>query len=136
MRVLTALLLATVATGCNSAPVEIVGTWVDDFGTTHVIDELAWEMTGDGWSSLFHVESVFDDEAFLVARNDSANDYSPDLYSRFDWTTDEDGELWVCQSVFDAETAAAAEGAAAPDATDPATGGCGTFPWSHLVEAE
>lgn len=119
-------------TGSDSGGLEIAGSWIDDYGMAHEITESAWSQESTGFSALFHVESFDNDADFLVAQNDAANDYNADLFSRFDWVEDGDGQLWYCQGVFDAATAADAESAPAPDRADPATTGCGGFPWSKL----
>ena len=67
----------------------------------------------------------------LVAQNDSGNEWSADLWSRFDWTENEAG-LWYCQTAYGAESEEAAMMTEAPDATDPANSGCGSFSWSKL----
>ena len=70
-----------------------------------------------------------------MGQNDAANTYNPGLYSRYDWTTDDSGQLWFCTTAYDAATEEDALNATAPDASDPATGGCSSFPWSSLTPA-
>ena len=78
----------------------------------------------------------FDNDAnYIVGQNDSVNSYAPDKWSRYDWTVDAEGTLWYCNTAYDAETEEDALAASA-DASDPATSGCGTFPWSSLAAAE
>ncbi|RMG98097.1 MAG: hypothetical protein D6705_06695 [Deltaproteobacteria bacterium] len=120
-------------TGTGGVGLEIAGMYVDEWGTSHDIDESTWTMDfGGGTPAVFHVLSYDNDADFLVARNDDANDYNPGLYSRFDWTYAM-GALWYCQTVFDAPTAQDAENAPPADATDPSTGGCGGFAWTNLT---
>jgi hypothetical protein len=67
----------------------------------------------------------------VIALNDE-DTYSPGLWSRFDWTWDADGELYYCQSVYDAETEeAAVEGDDASDASE-LDAGCAGFSWTML----
>lgn len=112
----------------------IVGSYVDDYQTQHTVSDTAWEMVFDGGDlSRFTVLSYTNEAGFLIAQNDAANAFNPDLYSRFDWTFDDAGDLYFCQSAFDAMTAEDAEAASA-NASDLATG-CGMFAWSKLTPA-
>ena len=116
----------------TAGALEIVGSYMDDYMTEHVITEERWTQTYMGdVPSLFHIDKVNSEEKYLIAQNDEANVYSPSLWSRIDWTFSSD-ELYICQGVFDAESAEAAEAAEAPNSEDPANGGCGMFPWSKL----
>ena len=111
---------------------EIAGSWTDDFGSEHEIDEVTWTQTYPGYPPyLFHVASWDNAGGWLVAQNDSANGYSADLWSRFDWTW-QGTDLYFCQSAFDAASEAAAEAAPAADAGDLGAG-CGGFPWTGLL---
>ena len=67
---------------------------------------------------------------YLIAENDAGNSYNPGLFSKFEWTMD-NGDLYYCQSAYNAATAADAMNAAA-DATDIAAG-CGGFGWTGLI---
>lgn len=141
--------LAAMAAGCGSdsttsdqgpgdianevpdEPLEIIGDWVDDFGGTHVITSDTWTM-GQSMSGVFHITHFHNDGNWLVAHNDPDNAFSPDLWSRFDWTHS-GGELYNCQTVYDAATEADAMNATPADPADPATGGCQGFAWSKLT---
>ncbi|HOU53129.1 MAG TPA: LIC_13355 family lipoprotein [Myxococcota bacterium] len=109
--------------------IEIAGRWVDDWGGRHVILDGSWEMVG---MAFFHILEFHNDGRWIVAQNDLRNDWSPGLFSRFDWTVTEAG-LWYCQTAFAAATREEAAATPAADPTDPATGGCGGFPWTRLV---
>jgi len=114
-----------------AAPIEIAGNWVDDFGGTHEITDDTWTM-GEAMSGVFHI-SRFENEAnWLVAHNDANNDFSPSLWSRFDWTWFNE-VLYFCQSSFDSESEEQAMAVGAADPMDPTTGGCGGFAWSKLA---
>ena len=81
--------------------------------------------------AVFEVER-FDNEAqLIIAYNNDMNEYNPGQYSRFDWAMTGD-ELWYCQASFDAASAEEAEMASA-DPSDPASSGCGGFPWTKLT---
>ncbi|NOZ01038.1 MAG: hypothetical protein GXP54_04015 [Deltaproteobacteria bacterium] len=122
-----------VAVDASSADLAIAGSWVDDFGGTHLITNDTWTM-GASMSGVFHITSYDNDSHYIIAHNDDANQFSPGLYSRFDWTFF-DQVLYFCQSSFDAKTEDQALATAAADPTDPTAGGCGGFPWSKLTPA-
>ncbi len=105
----------------------IVGTWLDDWGYEQNISRDSWT-SGD---SLFHITRVNNHLGYAVAHNDPDNQWNPGMWSRFDWTWDNDGELYYCQVVFDANSADAAEAVKSADRTD-LQGGCSGFGWSHL----
>lgn len=105
----------------------INGKYVDDF-------TYEWTFADDLITvdvSLFHIET-YDNATFVIgAQNDAANMYNPGEFSRFDWTIS-NGDLYVCQTVYDAATLADALAAPAADSSD-LMGGCGTFSWSKLT---
>lgn len=110
------------------AEIALVGEYEDDFGSDHVITASSWTIG----TSVFHI-SAFDNEAgWAVARNDQGNEWSPCLWSRFDWV-ETDSKLYLCQTAFDAESEEAALEADAPDASKPTQTGCSGFPWSELI---
>jgi hypothetical protein len=124
-------------TGCNGggttgdAP-EIAGRYSDAFGGSHTVTATRWEQSGEGYASGFAFTLVNNAEDWAVAQNDATNEFSPNLYSRFEWV-EVGGVLYYCQSAFDAATEEAAIESARPARSDPATTGCGTFPWSALT---
>ena len=111
---------------------DIVGSYMDAYMTSHIITARSWTQSYEGFApSVFHFLSVNNENAFIIAENDAMNEYSPSLFSRFDWITIE-GQLWFCQSTFDAETAEAAEATPPADSSDVSMSGCGESPWSAL----
>lgn len=104
----------------------IIGSYTDEYGDMH-------EVGADSWSNAagsFAIDSYDNDDMWLVAQNAESNEYSPGLWSRFDWAWD--GEtLYYCQSVFDGMTMADAMAGGA-DAAD-LTMGCGGFAWTNLT---
>lgn len=106
------------------------GVWVDDYGGAHEVDH---QTVRDDYGT-FHVLRFDAAERWLLARNDAANEFNAGLYSRFDWV-EVGGVLWYCQSAFDAASEEDALAASA-NADDPATGGCGGFPWSQLTPGQ
>ena len=119
----------------GQGPLVIVGSYTDGFGTAHEITPESWTQRSDGppaFLATFHIAEHTNGGRHLVARNDEGNEWSPSLWSRFDWTWHEDG-LWYCQTVFDAATQEDAAAAPAADASAPGEAGCGGFPWSNLT---
>ena len=104
------------------------GTWSDDYGGSHAIDAFVWS----SWGDMFLIAEAHESEGWVVAQNAASNSYNPSLWSRFDWTLDDTGALYYCQSAYDAATQADAA-ASEPDASDPATSGCGGFSWTALT---
>lgn len=122
----------------ETGDLEIAGLWVDGFGAEHDITTETWAMafppmegSGEPSISTFAFVSFSNEERWAIAQNGSANPFSADLFSRFDWTW-VGQDLWFCQTSYDAATADAAQGTAAADATDPANAGCSGFSWSSL----
>ena len=121
--------------GCGSfgwtrldTALSIRGAYVDNWGTEHAISQTTW-LNGE---STFIIDFIDHEQGFLIAQNGEANAYNPGLWSRFDWTRNDEG-LWYCQSAYDADSAEEALTASA-DATDPAVSGCGSFSWTKLEE--
>ena len=108
-------------------PLEIAGSYVDDWGIQHEVTDATWTMD----ESVFHVSSYSNDEEFLVAQNDADNQWNPDMWSRFDWTWDGQ-DLYFCQIVYDAITEQEAAGNTGADRADLAAG-CSGFGWSRLI---
>ncbi|MCB9676140.1 MAG: hypothetical protein H6737_13550 [Alphaproteobacteria bacterium] len=127
-RILPLTFLALFACTGETTDLEIAGAYTDDFGGLHDISQDTWVMDGVG---VFHILTVDADADFLVAQNDAANDYNPDLYSRMDWL-DDGTDLWFCQIAYDAATEADATAATGADRSD-TTSGCGGFGWTRLV---
>lgn len=111
---------------------DFLGIYRDGWGTSHTIRHTGWIQEFDGQESLFRILSVNLDQGYLVAENDSGNQYSPGLFSRLDWITFQ-GRLYFCHTRFDAATAADAESAPAPEKKHPDQSGCQGFAWT-LIE--
>ncbi len=116
----------------SQGPLEIIGVYADDYGTTHTITADVWTMDFGGEPYTFDVLQYDNAADYLVAQNGAGNGFNPGLYSRFDWATYQD-EFYICQGTYDAASEAEAAAAEAPDPTDPTTGGCGGFSWSRLT---
>jgi hypothetical protein len=113
-----------------SEPLAIRGTYVDNYGGNHVIDEKTWY---NSETSSFGIASYDNENGIVIAVNAETNTYSPNLWSRFDWVV-QDSQLYYCQVRYDADSQAEAENSDAPDAADPANSGCNGFPWSMLTQ--
>lgn len=108
---------------------EIIGNYVDNYDTSHTITETTWS---DSWDNSFAITQYDNDANWLIAQNASTNSYNPDLWSTFQWTNNEAGTLFYCQSVFDAATEEDAKANASADGSDLDTG-CAGFAWSTLT---
>lgn len=140
------LLLSSLAAGCPEpdggdtgvdphpdADIPILGTWTDEFGTTHEIDESRWTQAYLGYDPLvFELTTWEPAERWVVGRNGEDNAFDPGLWSRFDWLDAAGVGLYYCQVAFAAETEDDAAAAPAADADD-VDGGCGGFPWTALT---
>lgn len=142
---------STSACDGGNTPPDIKGKYVDNYGGTHDIGTKQWIM-GAGPSaaaapnvtegnperkstsnaSVFTYCSVNNGTGVLIAQNGAENPYFPNLYSQFNWTQ-QGGKLWYCQIAYNAQSAEAAAQVPPADPTNPATGGCSTFPWSELL---
>ncbi len=119
-------------------PLAIVGDWAEVAGSFptlevwgyHAIDDALWT---DAFGSTYAIAQYDNDAGFVIAQNDASNPYYPDAWSRFDVTSDGDGGWYYCQTAFAAASEADALATPSADDSDPATTGCGTFPWSHLI---
>ncbi len=116
--------------GCETSDsaLEIEGEFADQWGTSVVITSETVTLAGMG---RYNIAAFDNGENWLVAQNDATNEYSPNLWSRFDWA-EHAGDLYLCQIAYDATSQEAARGTKRPDATDPANAGCGGFGWTLL----
>ena len=123
--------------GETSSTLTIAGSYTDAFGGEHTLTNDSYTQVYAGSAPMtFNIESVDNDDKFFVAQNDADNEYNPGQFSRFDWVFVADA-LYVCQAIYDAADAAAAEGTARPDDSDPGVSGCGgAYPWTALTAAE
>ncbi len=111
----------------------IAGTWNDNFGGVQTITETTWS---DTWGSVFNISQFDNSTQVVIAQNDSANEWSPLLWSRFDWHWDAGGQLYYCQACYDCADEVAALETAAPDTSDPTTSGCGASSWTALTASQ
>jgi len=109
----------------------IAGEWFDDWDARHSITSSRWIQSSDFGTSTFEIIEFDKENRSVVARNADSNQFSPGLFSRFDWT-EKDGRVYYCNTRFDAATAQEAAGEAPADGADPENGGCVSFAWSRL----
>lgn len=121
--------------GCNGFgwsqirhAMDLTGSYDDQYDTSHKVSPFSWTTSG---GSIFTVSQHDNDSAWVIAQNASTNDWSPDLWSKFQWATDADGGLHYCQSVFGAATEDEAISGETADVND-LVAGCGGFPWTAL----
>ena len=112
-------------------PLTLTGEYSDAYGSSHTIDEWGWGSASEWGASSYRITQYDGDGQWVVAQNDSANSWNPDLWSRFNWTIDADGGLHYCQAAYDAATEKDALAAADADSADLAAG-CGGFGWTEL----
>ena len=104
----------------------IIGDYTDEWGDNHSITAETWTNS----AGVFHIEQWDNAATYLVAQNDAGNEFSPELWSRFDWTWDADEVLYYCQSVYDGASIDDALAGSA-NAADLAAG-CGGFAWTKM----
>ncbi|HYJ11883.1 MAG TPA: hypothetical protein VEX18_22820 [Polyangiaceae bacterium] len=129
-----AMALGLSALGCgsdddkDSAALEIIGEYDDNFGGEQII-------TTDEWNGAAIQD--YDNQANVVYTQNSENDmFNPDKFSKFVYTDIEDDSFYFCQVLFDADTLADAQASdATADDSDPAETGCGgTFAWTLATQ--
>ena len=129
---------AEVCEGVEGNDPEISAIYVDNFAGWHSVGGEAWLSFGSVDQLIFSVCNVENDNKFLIAQNAAGNDFNPGRFSRFEWFG-ENGQLYYCQQVFDAASAAEAADFNTNPAADPSNAndeGCGAdgqFPWSQLT---
>lgn len=112
-------------------PQVLLGDFVDDYGSTHVVTEQLWVHDAD---ARYHITQWNPEQHYLLARNDPGNPSDGNLWTRIDWILISDGGpyTWAfCLSAYDAPTAAVAEAAHA-DPERPKRG-CNGFPYTRML---
>lgn len=120
--------------------IALAGEWEEKWNTLHNITSGVWIQKFPLSSSRFEIvqfdNGATDDGAgWAVARNHDENEFSPGLYSRFDWTWYNDA-WYFCNTVWDKESAQVARDTPAADDSAPDTSGCGGFAWTKLDAKE
>ena len=105
-----------------------------------------FELVGE-WSSLFGDETITDtewngsaivefDEAmnFAVTQTPTSSQFKPGLFNKIEYTEPENDSFFYCFVDFGRDTAQEARTSTqTADASNPAVGGCGMFPWTQLT---
>lgn len=116
-------------TGGNEGPLEIIGTWVDGYGSIYQITQDKITIDGQG---NFNITTYSNTKEYCVAQNDATNEFNPSKYSRFDWANIA-GNLYICQITYDSATEQSAESATTANRKSTDTG-CNGFAWSVLTK--
>jgi hypothetical protein len=116
----------------DTSPLEIIGEYDDNYGGHHEISMPTWIYDTGDFGVITTNLMTHDNEEQWVAGEDAD---ASGTFVRFDWTYDGEGTLWYCNAVFDATSLQEATDAPLSDASDPATTGCGGFPWTMLTPA-
>ncbi len=111
-------------------PLPVYGVW-DDTSGFHGVTDHAWLMWASWGTSRFDITQSDVVGGWLVAQNAASNAYYPSLWSKLEWF-ESSGQLYYCQSAYDAADEATALSAASADQSD-INGGCGGFAWSTLT---
>ena len=108
-----------------SEPLNITGTWDDNFGGTTSITNAVW-----GEQAVI----AFDASArWAVTQNPADAQWMPNTFNRVVWTDVADNVFHVCTVDFALATVEAARTSTqTADATDPDNSGCGMFTWTRL----
>jgi hypothetical protein len=135
MRVFSIFVLTSFACGGASSDdddlpmvqeLEVRGLWASNYG----FDE---EITASKWGTAAIIE--YDNaENFVVTQQPADDMFNPNEFSKIVWTEPSLGRFWYCTVDFGLATADEARATAkSADATNPASGGCGGFPWTRLA---
>ncbi len=115
----------------GTPPAELLGTFEDDYGSTHRVSASAWR---HGTHSTYEVQSWHSDSQYFIARNAASNRSGGGLYTRIDWMQLRDMAPYTmafCLSAYEAITPAEAEAARVANRSTPKSG-CNGFPFSRL----
>ncbi len=115
----------------GTPPAELLGTFEDDYGSTHRVSASAWR---HGTHSAYVVQTWHSDSQYFIARNATGNRSAGGLYTRIDWMPLRDMAPYTmafCLSAYEATTAAEARASRVANRSTPMTG-CNGFPFSRL----
>ena len=135
--ILCALLLcAALLAGCGNeyreqGPLEIIGTYTDEFGGDHQVTATTW--TSFGGMSVIHILGYDNDANYVLGQNDAVKSFNPGQFARQDWISFS-GALYYCSTVYNGATLDAAYAGQA-NAGNPPAGGCdavNNFAWTRL----
>ncbi|MGQ0639824.1 MAG: hypothetical protein ACT4P6_03490 [Gemmatimonadaceae bacterium] len=118
----------------DSPPALLLGTFVDDYGSTHTITAREWRQQP---RARYRIVRWNVTERYLLAQNDSANPSAAGLWTRIDWM--EFAGMppfhWgFCFSAYRAPSLAVAETVSVARRNTPRTG-CDGYPFSRMRRA-
>ena len=118
----------------SQEPLEIVGSYLDNTSSEHVITQISWLIDYGSNEQYFYRITQYDNAMqYLIAENDESNGVlEAGFWSRFDWTYDTNNQLWVCQTTSDSVSEEIALNTDAPDKSNPAQEGCRNYGWMRL----
>ena len=102
---------------------DIDGLWTDSWGYDQDVSPFSWNDNA--------VTQYDNDAQFIIAQN-SPDSWAPGLWSKYNWTTDDDDDLFYCQIAYDAATEADALAVTDADGSDLAAG-CNGFSWTNMT---
>ena len=106
--------------------IEVTGTWHSNYGGEWTVQSALWGVD---------VVHAYDNEdKWAVVQLPESDEWNPNAFTKHVWTEPEaDGSFYLCSIAYGLETleeAIATEDTS--DDSDPSTGGCGDFPWTHF----
>ena len=114
-------------------PIEIMGTWTSNFGSTERIT--VDRFIGYSTQAIIDFDNTMN---FMVTQSPPDDAFTPDKFSKTVWTDLENDSFFYCTVAFGLDTAEQAKTSTqTADASNPETSGCGgTFPWTKLTLAQ
>lgn len=119
------------ALSSEQIPLELLGVFKDDYGSSYVISKSEWVQDG---RIKYHLLSYNKEEKFFIAKNGKDNPFEPNLFSRIDIIYFENLEPWrwgYCLTNYKATSMQEAVHTAAADRTNPLKG-CNGYPFSRM----
>ena len=116
---------------CSSDRLPIAGRWMDNFGTSFVINGTMWLQLASWGSSMYRVTQFT--STYAIMQNPANDAYNPSLWTKAEFHNLPGGSVGMCMTVYNAATEAAALAAntATVYNTSNPTSGCNGF--GHTV---
>lgn len=112
-------------------PLELIGVFKDDYGSSYVISQSEWVQDG---RIKYHLLTYNKEEKFFIAKNGKNNPSEANLFSRIDIIFFENHEPWrwgYCLTNYKATSMQEAVHTAAAGRTNPLKG-CNGYPFSRM----
>ena len=112
-------------------PIAIMGTYLDNTSAEHRITEDSWLIDYGGSDQYYYLFTQYSNaDQYVIAENDLNNPPpEPGAWSRFDWHF-AGTELWVCQTVSNADSEASALATEKPNFSE--ADSCRPYGWMKL----